>query len=116
MSAYPDDAIGLALGDLAAAGNDMSGDMAIDFTIVVPIEKMATKLARVVETSGYRVGVWKRQGDEDWDVICSKRMVPTHENVVAAERELTRMAGPFLGFYEGWTTFGNTGSGRVGGE
>jgi regulator of RNase E activity RraB len=116
MPDCPDDAIGLALRDLASEGNDMSAEMAIDFTIVLPIEKMASKFARTVEAQGYRVGVWKRQGDEDWDVICSKRMVPTHENIAAAQRELTQMVGPFLGFYEGWTTFGNTGNGSVGRE
>src|SRR5687767_8114877 len=110
---YPDDAIGHALRDLAAAGNDMSVEMAIDFNVVLPIEKMASKFARTVEAMGYRVGVWKRQGDDDWDVICSRRMLPTHANVASAQRELVELCGPFLGFYDGWTTFGNRGEGGV---
>ena len=112
-SDYPDDAVGHALRDLAAAGNDMSAQMAIDFNVVLPIEKMATKFARIVEAKGYRVGVWKRQGDDDWDVICSKHMVATHANVSAAQRDLIELCGPFLGFYDGWTTFGNRGEGGV---
>ena len=110
---YPDDAIGHALRDLAAAGNDMSAEMAIDFSVVIPVEKMAGKFARTAEGRGYRVGVWKRQGDDDWDVICAKRMVPTHANITTAQRELTELALPFLGFYDGWSTFGNTGAGAV---
>ena len=110
---YPDDAIGLALRQLAAEGNDMAAEMAIDFTVIVPIEKMASKFARTAESRGYRVGVWKRQGDEDWDVICSKRMLPTHENIAAAQRDLAELTLPFLGFYDGWATFGNKGDGVV---
>ncbi len=111
---YPNDAIGDSLRELAATGNDMAAEMAIDFTVVVPIEKMATKFVRTAEGKGYRVGVWKRQGDDDWDVICSKRMLATHANVLAAQRELTELAMPFLGFYDGWATFGNKGEGFVG--
>ena len=110
---YPDDAIGDALRDLAAAGNDMSAEMSIDFNVVVPVEKLASKFARTAEATGYRVGVWKRQGGDDWDVICSKRMIATHENVAAAQRELVEMCGPFLGFYDGWATFGNTGEAAI---
>jgi regulator of RNase E activity RraB len=110
---YPDDAIGQALRDLAAEGNDMAAEMAIDFTVIVPIEKMASKFARTAESHGYRVGVWKRQGDEDWDVICSKRMLPTHENIATTQRELMELVMPFLGFYDGWATFGNKGDGVV---
>ena len=105
---YPDDAIGDALRELAAAGNDMSAEMSIDFNVVVPVEKMANKFARTAEAKGFRVGVWKRQGDDDWDVICSKRMIATHDSVAAAQRELVELCGPFLGFYDGWATFGNT--------
>jgi hypothetical protein len=110
---YPHDAIGHALRDLATEGNDMAAEMAIDFTVIVPIEKMAGKFARTAEAHGFRVGVWKRQGDDDWDVICSKRMLPTHENVARVQQELTQLAMPFLGFYDGWATFGNAGRGSV---
>src|SRR5688500_14126841 len=113
MDDYPDDAIGHALRDLAAAGNAMSSETPIDFHVVLPIEEMAAKCARTVEARGYRVGVWKRQGDDDWDVICSKRMIATHANIAAAQRELIELCGPFLGFYDGWTTFGNRGEGGV---
>jgi regulator of RNase E activity RraB len=113
MPEYPDDAIGHALRDLAAEGNDMSAEMAIDFTVVVPLEKMAQKFARTAEAQGFRVGVWKRHGDDDWDVVCSKHVIATHENVLAAQRELAQLAMPFLGMYDGWATFGNTGKAAI---
>jgi hypothetical protein len=116
LNDHADDAIADALRQIGAEGNDMAAEMAIDFTVVIPVEKLATKFARMAEAQGYRVGVWKRQGDDDWDVICSKRMLATRENVSAAERELTQLAGPFLGFYGGWTTFGNRGMGAVGAD
>ena len=45
--------------------------------------------------------------------LSSKRMLATHENVAAAQRELIELCGPFLGFFDGWATFGNTGEAAI---
>ena len=43
----------------------------------------------------------------EWDVIASIKMVPTYDDVVRIQKELSALAKPFRGYCDSWGTFGN---------
>jgi hypothetical protein len=109
---FPNDSDGDALRRVESHGNDMTAPMVIEFPVVVPSEIPAKQFASVASSKGYKVHLWKRVNDSDWDVICAIEMVPTHADVVRIQRQLTEWANPFGGYCNSWGTFGNKPGGQ----
>jgi regulator of ribonuclease activity B len=104
---FPDDADGDALRRVADDGSDMSKPMEIDFTVAVPGESAGKAIAERAGLLGYRTKVARDREDDAWTCYCTKRMLATHEGVVAAQAELQAISVPFGGHCDGWGTFGN---------
>ena len=49
--------------------------------------------------------------DDAWTCNCKKYMLANYDGVVASQRELDEICGPFGGFTDGWGTFGNVADG-----
>ncbi len=45
--------------------------------------------------------------DQRWTCYCAKRMIPTYEAIIAAQKELDELSAPFGGSSDGWGTPGN---------
>jgi len=108
MPDYPNDSDGDALRRVAADGNDMSAPMPIDFPVVVPDEAQAKAFAAVAAAHAYRVELCPPEEGLEWDVVCSRDLVPDYAEIVRIQHELTAMALPFGGYGDGWGTFGNS--------
>jgi regulator of RNase E activity RraB len=104
---YPPDEDGDALRRLAAGGNDMARPMEIDFSIAVPDEPAAQRVAEAAVGRGFRVEVYFDEEDGSWSVYCTRRMLATHAGVVAVQQELEALCAPLGGTCDGWGTFGN---------
>jgi Regulator of ribonuclease activity B len=106
MPLYPSDADGDALRRVAEHGSDMSKSMDVEFAIRVPDQSAGQTISDLAMQRGYACHLW--QSDEgNWDCICTRNMVLTYDEVVAAQRELNDLARPYGGHIDGWGTFGN---------
>jgi len=99
---FPEDADGDALRRIASAGIDMSRPLEIDFFVAVPGREAGEAVARLAAHAGYRAELVRDEEDDAWDCYCTKRMIPTYEAVVAAQRELDELSHPFGGRADGW--------------
>jgi len=113
---YPNDADGDALRRIAAAGNDMSLPMAVDFEIAASEQSAVEAVAEAADKLGYDTEIFVLENeDEDdaepipdpWTCECTKDMVLTHESVLKAQQELNAIAKPLGAYADGWGTFGN---------
>src|SRR5262245_41585984 len=102
---FPDDADGDALRRVAGNGSDMSKPMEIDFTVDVPSEAAGRQVAERAALLGYRAKVDHDVEDDVWTCYCTKRMLATYDDVVAAQVELEAVSVPFGGHCDGWGTF-----------
>ena len=107
MPTYPNDSDGDALRRVATNGSDMSAPMEIDFPVLFTSEAKARAFAPVAIGLGYRVEIDAHENDSNWDVMCSRRMVPNYDELIRIQDELNRAAMPFDGKSDGWGTFGN---------
>ena len=107
-SSYPNDADGDALRKVAENGADMSRSMVIDFSVEVPDERTARRVAEVVAAHGFDPSISEDDDSDSWSVYCSKSMLATYEGVVAVQVELSELLSPHGGICDGWGTFGNT--------
>ncbi len=107
-SSYPNDADGDALRNVAEDGADMSLPMVIDFSVEVPDETSARRVAEIVAAHGFDPSISDHDDSDSWSVYCSKSMLATYEGVVAVQLELNELSSPHGGTCDGWGTFGNT--------
>ena len=88
-------------------GSDMSEPMDIDFHIGLLHKPGAEGFAASARAAGYRTKVIP--DGLAWDCWCTRAMLATYENVIAAQLELDALADLHDGFCEGWGTSGNVG-------
>ena len=89
---YPDDADGDALRKVAESGADMSRPMVIEFSVDVPDERAARRVAEVVSPVGFYPSIFRHDETDSWSVYCAKEMLATHEAVVDVQSELNLAA------------------------
>ncbi len=105
---YPNDENGQVLRSLAAQGVDLSLPRNVDFAHLLPDEVSAHAFAAAAERQGYQVEVYepdeesREEGVTEWDVLCTRRMVPTHADITRIETELAALARGFDGRADGW--------------
>lgn len=104
----PSDTDGDALRRLVAAGSDLSRPMTIDFAMSVPNEEAGSRFANIARSLGYQIDLDQDEESGEWTCYCSKEMVPTHEALLSAQRELTVGGAPFGAVADGWGSFGNS--------
>jgi hypothetical protein len=104
---YPGDADGDALRRVAALGADMSRAMEIEFFVAVRDHEAGEAVARLAALAGYRPELVHDEEDDAWDCYCRKTMLPTHEGITAAQRELDELSRPLGGYSDGWGTAGD---------
>ena len=81
--------------------------MDLNFAVHVPNESAGREVARLVTARGYSPSVELDEESGEWTCYCTKRMIATHETVVAAQAELDEVSAPFGGYSDGWGTIGN---------
>jgi len=104
---YPNDATGNNLSRLKAAGSDMKSPMVIEFQVVLPSEAVAKKFDDSVKQRGFTTAIRKHDNDSNWEVACSKEMLPTHAGILGLQNELSQSAKPLGGYCNTWGSFGN---------
>jgi regulator of RNase E activity RraB len=111
-STYPNDSNGNALRTVVENGSDMSRPMIIDFSIVVPDEAVAHRVAEVVGAHGFDPSIYCDADTGSWSVFCAKSMLATYDGVVEAQEQLNVLAESHGGACDGWSTFGNSHEGE----
>ena len=105
---FPDDENGHVLREMAKAGIDLSVAREIEFAHRAPDESSAKTLAEAARALGFSVEVYEpdeeslEEGDTDWDVICTREMVPSYENITSVESQLADVAGRHGCHADGW--------------
>jgi hypothetical protein len=111
MSAsYPLDADGDSLRRVAENGSDMSRPMLIEYSIGVPDEPCAQRIAELTRSHGFDVSLSSDEGAKSWSVYCAKTMLATYDGVIAVQAQLNELVQPYGGSCDGWGTFGNSGT------
>jgi hypothetical protein len=107
---YPDDENGDALRHMAEQGVDLTALHKLDFEHVFPDEKSARQFAQAVGSSVLETVVHSPEDpsdDDEWEVQCRVRMVPSHAEISATEQRLEAMASEFGGYADGWGLMSN---------
>lgn len=116
MTAYPDDADGAVLADLASQGVDMSQPLLIEFHVAVPDEASANKALAAIIEAGYDSQIVYDEGEPDydpeiddeeefgpsWTVYANVRIIPEYNEIIRIQAELDQLAKPFGGNSDGW--------------
>jgi hypothetical protein len=85
----------------------MSQPMLIEYSIGVPDELCAQRIAELTTSHGFDVSLCSDEGAGSWSVYCAKKMLATYDGVVAVQTQLNELAHPHGGSCDGWGTFGN---------
>ncbi|MFN3649462.1 MAG: ribonuclease E inhibitor RraB [Armatimonadota bacterium] len=107
-SHFPDDENGRVLRAIAEQGVDLTIPRDVEFAHLFPGETEAGAFARQAASLGYRTEIYEpdeealEEGVTDWDVICTRRMVPTHPEISRTEAELAAIAQQCGGQEDGW--------------
>jgi len=119
MTAFPNDADGAVLADLAAQGVDMSQPMLIEFAVDAPDENSAHAIEEALSKDGYDTQFYYDEGEPDedgeidpddeefgpsWTVYANVRMVPAHDEIIRIQSDLDRIVVPLGGKSDGWGT------------
>ena len=105
---FPDDENGAVLRAMAEAGVDLTVEREVEFLHLAPDESAAEALSTKARALGYEVEALPpdeeslEEGDTDWDVICTRRMVPTHADLTRCELELKAAANALGCREDGW--------------
>lgn len=84
-------------------GSDLAPSRRVDFNNVFPSRASAESFASAAMNAGFDTAVEEVDRSEDpWDVTASKEMVPSAENVTAAEERLDVLAQASDGRSDGW--------------
>ncbi|TWT93756.1 ribonuclease E inhibitor RraB [Stieleria varia] len=117
MTDYPNDEDGMVLADLASQGVDMTQPMEIEFPVLTVDEASANAIAKALVEAGYEAFIEFDEGEPDedgiidpddeefgpaWDIYVTVKMVPTYDEIVRIQDDLTRIASPFGGLSDGW--------------
>lgn len=105
-STFPDDENGDALRNMARAGDDLSKERDINFSVIFPREQSALEFCQKVARQGVKSNCYRRrEKDEIWDVTVTQLMLPTHNNISDFEQFLAEVARPLEGENDGWGCF-----------
>ena len=127
MTAYPDDADGAVLADLAARGVDMSSPLLIEFAVAAPDEGSANAIAKALRAAGYDTEICFDEGESDEDneidpddeeldpddeefapvvdrSFANVSMIPEYSELIRIQADLDRIAGPHGGQADRWGT------------
>jgi hypothetical protein len=119
MTKYPDDEDGAVLADLAAQGVDMSQPLLIEFAVDAPDEDSAEAIEEALKKEGYDTQIEFDEGEPDehgeidpddeefgpaWTVYANVNMIPEYDEIMRIQADLDRLAGPFGGKSDGWST------------
>jgi hypothetical protein len=105
----PNDSDGDALRRLIATGSDLSREMEIDFAVDVPNKETGLAFAAVVGPLGFRTVVDRGDATGRWTCYCSRKMVPSYDEIVSIQETLDQVGRPYNAKPDGWGTFGNAG-------
>jgi regulator of RNase E activity RraB len=104
---FPRDSDGDVLRGLAAAGNDMSAPMQIEFYVWARDVTLAQRVAGLVEALGYATEVFIDDTSSRISVYCTREMIPQYDLIIQAQKDIDELLRPFDMICDGWGTLGN---------
>lgn len=104
---FPNDDNGDVLRRMVRNGDDLSIPRDINFTLIFPSLSSCHEFAHKLAALGFKTAIEKAEADPSlpWDVIVTRHMLPSHDEITQLESLLESMAGPFDGQNDGWGCF-----------
>lgn len=104
MTQFPDDENGEALRHMAEHGVDLTALHKVEFEYVFEDEESARSFAEAVSGLVLETVVREPEDEEDeeWEVECSLRLVPSYVAICEIEQRLGEKAAEFDGYSDGW--------------
>lgn len=104
---FPNNDTGQALKRLSDDGADLSLPMEFDFFIAIPSERLGLRIASEVSRLDFETSVEFDSEVNEWTCYCTKKIIPSYENIEKIEQELSQIASKLGGNYDGFGSFGN---------
>ncbi len=104
----PDDDNGAILTSMAKSGIDLSKPHTVAFTNLAPNQSSARAFAREAAVLGFAIEVAApdaqalETGDSDWDITCTRDMIPSYDNITRCTEHLLDLAKQFDCEQDGW--------------
>jgi hypothetical protein len=105
----PNDSDGDALRRLLESGSDLSKEMMIDFAVDVPDRETGMAFADEVAALGFQVDVDLDTPTNSWTCYCSRKMIPSYNEIVSIQRTLENIGNLYNAKPSGWGSYGNAG-------
>ena len=101
---FPDDENGDVLRRMQEHGDDLSLPRNVEFTVVFSDQVSAGKFASYMNASGHAASIHFADNSEQfpWDVVVTRHMTPTHQDIGEFESFLEAQASVYDGQNDGW--------------
>ncbi len=101
---FPNTDDGAVLLEMHQAGMDLTIPHNIDFFLNFQKKKDAEKMREEVEANDSEATFSLTENDthDGWVLCCTKRMIPTHDNIIHCERAFDKIAAKHHGESDGW--------------
>ncbi|MDB6117999.1 MAG: hypothetical protein JWO08_1780 [Verrucomicrobiaceae bacterium] len=100
---FPDDENGDVLYGIAQRAGDLISSRPVDFCHIFPSRASAAEFAGCI-SEGERLNPERYDGRQgySWQVVVSRKMVPSHGNVTTTEAHLADIVSQYGGIPDGW--------------
>lgn len=88
--------------ELQKAGSNLNKPHKIEFFLYFPSKEIAQKNADTIKEEGFDVEVKAAAAGSDWLCLATKKMVPSHSELLSIRQQFTKLANDFHGEYDGW--------------
>ncbi len=104
---FPDDENGRVLRRMQENGDDLTTARDLDFTVVFPTKLFAEAFADHFKQLAYSVSVEETKSVPElpWDVVVTRNIIPSHNEICEFEDTLLGFAEPLGGRNDGWGGF-----------
>jgi hypothetical protein len=102
---FPNDDNGKVLTRMHEGGDDLAKPRVIDFNFIFPERRQALAFAELVDDRDLEVCISYYEGQEMWQAVVKRRMVPTHQGITELEAMLVEHAESAGGEADGWRCF-----------
>lgn len=101
---FPNDVNGDVLKRMYDSGMDLSMPYNIDFYHFFEKKRNAILMYSYIKKNSMniQVEISENEGKQGWDVCCTLKLLPTHQNITNTELFYDELAKKFNGYGDGW--------------
>jgi|TARA_B110000902_G_scaffold254956_1_gene319690 hypothetical protein len=104
LTLFPEDNIGDALWKMQQAGDNLSTERELEFSMLFPTEQLALKFGQLLLENNQKLSFCPFQNNDElpWEITAYPEIEPSYVNIMAYQNLLVTSAEPLKGQFDGW--------------